>query len=68
MACKECASDYQRKFSVEMNFHFPGYEGLTKPTIWLFPEVVVCLNCGFAEFSVPQDGLQRLTQTDGASA
>jgi len=26
-----CGSDNQRKISTEMNFHFPGYEGLDKP-------------------------------------
>lgn len=60
MACKRCCSDNQRKFTVEMNIHFPGREGLDKPTVWLFPEVVVCLDCGVAEFSIPEADLHRL--------
>jgi hypothetical protein len=68
MACKRCSSDNQRKFSVEMNFHFPGYEGLNKPPVLVFPTVVVCLVCGFAEFIVPEDELRTLaTGTTAAS-
>lgn len=57
MACKRCFSDKQRKFDVEMNFHFPGYEGLDKPPVLVFPMVMVCLHCGFAEFIVPEGEL-----------
>ena len=46
MACKQCSSGDQGKFNVEMNVHFPGYEGLKRPTVWVFPEVVVCLVAG----------------------
>lgn len=49
-----------------MNLHFPGHEGLARPTVWLFPAVVVCLNCGFAEFSIPEKELQDLRS--GAAA
>jgi hypothetical protein len=61
-----CGSDNQRKFSTEMNFHFPGYEGLDKPTVWIFPEVVVCLDCGLAELTVPEAELRTLAK--GATA
>jgi hypothetical protein len=60
MFCKRCSSENLGKFSAEINVHFPGREGLDKPTVWLFPEVVVCLDCGFAEFSIPQAQLLRL--------
>jgi len=49
-----------------MNLHFPGYEGLTKPTVWLFPKVVVCLDCGFAEFTVSLTDLPQLEIGDAA--
>lgn len=68
MACKRCSSECQNRFSAEINIHFPGIEGLTIPTIWVFPEIVVCLDCGFAEFSIPDTELRRLAQgTDGVS-
>jgi len=59
MACK-CSSDHQSPFSMEMNIHFPGREGLDKPTVWVFPKVLVCLDCGFAEFVIPKNELHAL--------
>ena len=32
------------------------------PTVWMFPEVVVCLDCGFAEFVVPKNELHALVE------
>ena len=49
-----------------MNLHFPGREGLDKPTVWVLQEVLVCLECGFAEFTVPGAELYRLAK--GAAA
>jgi len=49
-----------------MTFHLPGYEGLDKPTVWIFPEVVVCLDCGLAELTVPEAELPTLAK--GATA
>jgi hypothetical protein len=67
MPCSHCASDNQKEFGVEMNVHFPGYKGLSRPTLMIFPQVLVCLNCGFAEFSVPEADLRRLVMSNGAS-
>jgi hypothetical protein len=55
-----CVCSQPRTFTAEINIHFPGYEGLTKPTVWVFPQVSVCMNCGLAEFSIPEAELQRL--------
>jgi hypothetical protein len=66
MACKRCSSDRQGNFTAEMNFHFPGAEGLDKPTVWLFPEVVVCLDCGLAEFNVEEPELCTLREGTAA--
>ena len=62
MSCRQCSSANQSKFAAEMNIHFPGREGLQKPTVWVFPEVAVCLNCGFAEFTVPETELSMLVR------
>ena len=60
VACKRCSSENQMKFNTEMNVHFSGREGLEKPTVWAFPEIVVCLDCGFAEFVVAETELKAL--------
>jgi hypothetical protein len=68
MLCKSCGSVNQKKFSAEMGIHFPGLENIDKPTVWVFPEVIVCLDCGMSEFSVPKDELRQLEQSDSATA
>jgi hypothetical protein len=62
MVCKGCHSEKQSVFNGEIAIHFPGLEGLDKSIVWVFPKLVVCLHCGFAEFAVPERELQVLTQ------
>jgi len=50
-----------------MAIHFLELENIDKPVVWLFPEVVVCLDCGTAEFAVPEAELRQLTK-GGAAA
>ena len=50
----------------EIAIHFPGLVGLDKPIVWIFPKVLVCLNCGFTEFGIPEAELRRLQDSDGA--
>ena len=64
MSCQRCLFSQSRTFTAEINVHFPGYQGLTKPTVWVFPQVLVCLNCGFAQFYIPDSELQRLAEDD----
>jgi hypothetical protein len=69
MPCKACHSDKQRVFNGEIAIHFPGLEGLNKSMVWVFPRVVICLHCAFAEFVVPEREMQVLAQgapLDGA--
>lgn len=62
IGCVRCSSENLGEFSGEMNIHFPGYEGLTEPTVWVFPQITVCLNCGYTEFSVSEPELERLAE------
>ena len=57
--CKFCGSPNQAKFGAEICFHFPGMENLEK-TVLVFPDVLVCFDCGMADFSVPETELRRL--------
>jgi hypothetical protein len=58
--CKSCQSDRKRAFSGEIAIHFPGIAGLDKPVVWVFTQLQVCSNCGFAEFTVPEAELSVL--------
>ena len=62
MACNECASERQREFNGELAIHFPGIAGLQRPIVWTFPKLLVCLDCGHAEFSVPERELSVLVK------
>ncbi len=68
MPCKSCGAVKQKKFSAEMGIHFPELKDIDKPTVWVFPEVVVCLDCGGAEFIVPETELRQLAEGDAAAA
>jgi predicted nucleic-acid-binding Zn-ribbon protein len=65
IGCVRCSSKNLGKFSAEMNIHFPGYEGLAEPSVWVFPQLTVCLNCGYTEFSIPAPELQTLVEGCG---
>lgn len=60
MLCQSCRSSEQREFTAEINIHFPGKDGLTKPTVWVFPSLQVCLKCGSAEFAITGAPLRAL--------
>lgn len=60
MACRSCGSENQKEFGAEINIHFPGRKFLDKPAVLVFPKLVVCLNCGFAEFTLPETELRLL--------
>ena len=68
MPCKSCGSVNQRKFSAEMGIHFFRLKNIDKPVVWVFPEAVVCMNCGTAEFAVPEAELRLLCKDNTAEA
>jgi hypothetical protein len=45
MTCEACGSNRLSTFNGEVAIHFPVLEGLDGPIVWVFPKVVVCLNC-----------------------
>lgn len=62
MACNSCGSFKQAKFRSEIDIHFPGLRNVNQRPVMVFPELVVCLNCGKAEFTVPKDELGQLAK------
>ena len=61
--CKTCGSEELRKFTGELAIHFPGLKELEKPIVWVFPRLLVCLNCGSGEFAVPETELRALSDS-----
>jgi hypothetical protein len=62
MSCKSCQSENQRTVNGEIAIHFPGLKGLDKPIVWVYPKLLVCMNCGFTEFAIPETDLRRLEE------
>jgi hypothetical protein len=56
--CPSCVSRNIRKFGSEIGVRFKGIGGLENPVVFVFPEVVVCFNCGHAEFTIPETELR----------
>jgi hypothetical protein len=64
MLCRSCDSGKTREFSAEVSIHFPGMKGRDLPCVWLFPRLRVCLKCGAAQFTIPDNELKQLAKED----
>jgi hypothetical protein len=67
MACKSCGASNQMNFTGEIAIHFPGLNNIDKPAVFVFPEILFCTNCGYAEFAVPENQM-RLLANGGAGS
>ena len=62
MSCLLCGSANRAEFGGEMLIHFRGLKNLDIPPVWVFPELLICLDCGFSQFAIPKDQLALLTR------
>jgi hypothetical protein len=60
MTCYSCRSVNQAEFPAELLIHFGGLKNLDKPGVWVFPKLLVCLDCGFLQSTVPAPELASL--------
>jgi hypothetical protein len=63
MQCKACGSHKQAEFNSEINVHFPRLKNLDKPAVFVFPKLLLCLDCGFTEFTLRESELLLLDET-----
>ena len=68
MACKMCASANLQRLKGELSASFPELQRGTLPPIYVCEDVVVCLDCGFAELVIPAPELERLKKGKAASS
>ena len=68
MKCQKCSSEIPSTFNGEVAIHFPGLKGLDKSIVWVFPKLLVCLNCGFTEFAISETELRVLRDGTDRSA
>jgi hypothetical protein len=62
MSCPLCASSREMEFSAEINVHCSGIKNLDKPSVVVFPKLVICFNCGLSRFTIPEAELALLAQ------
>jgi hypothetical protein len=60
MSCPICASAKQVEYSVEMMVHRTGLKSLDNPSVLVIQKALVCLDCGFSQFTVPKSELALL--------
>jgi hypothetical protein len=60
MNCTSCQSNNQAELASEMMLHFSGLLNIDHPGIPVFPNVLVCLDCGASLFAIPQAELTLL--------
>ena len=62
MACKSRKAENHCLLDAEIGIHFPGRNGPKKRLVMVFPQVVICLDCGVAEFVMPETELRVLSE------
>jgi prolyl-tRNA editing enzyme YbaK/EbsC (Cys-tRNA(Pro) deacylase) len=67
MACKACNSQNLQRLDGELTASLPSLKALKVPPIYVCQSVVVCLDCGFAEFVIPTRELLSLKNAKAAS-
>jgi len=68
-SCTMCTSEHQEEFGTEMNIHFQGLKNVDHPGVLVFPRLLVCLDCGFSWFTIPEAELAMLaTRTPTSEA
>ncbi len=60
MSCAVCTSTNQAEFPAEVNIHFPGLRNADKPGVFVFPRLLICLDCGFSSFVTAESELAQL--------
>ena len=60
MSCRSCGSGNQKGFASEISVHILGLENVDKPTVMVFPRLLVCMDCGFTELAMRENDLRML--------
>jgi hypothetical protein len=68
MYCGSCGSINIDKFRAETGIRRPGLENIDNQTVLVFSQLIVCLDCGRAEFVVPYAELHRLPKRNISAA
>jgi hypothetical protein len=67
LRCRVCGSENVQKLRGEIAMRVPGLKNIDMPIVWVFPDILVCLDCCRAEFAVPEDELRILAKREAAT-
>jgi len=62
LACKRCGSMAQQLLDGELTASFPDFKRSKLPPVYVRSQLLVCLDCGFAELIIPGAELETLKQ------
>jgi hypothetical protein len=61
MQCTSCGSMSVDKFPAEICIHFAGAKNIDRPHVFVFPQLLICLDCRAAQFAVSPRELRLLS-------
>jgi len=56
--CKKCQSEAQAMFPADIRLYMNRTRTISPPPLNPPPDIAVCLDCGYAEFVIPERWLQ----------
>lgn len=66
MPCKACKSDNLQRLDGELTVSSADLKGLKVAPVYVCRDVLICLDCGFAELVIPADELHLLKKGKSA--
>jgi hypothetical protein len=66
MQCKTCKSGNLQKLKGELTASLPGLGAIGVAPVYACQDVLVCLDCGFAELLIPDSQLKLLKTREPA--
>ena len=60
MPCSACGSENKRKFASEIAIHLKQATDELTPPVLAFPQLAICMDCGFMEGRIDKNDLPYL--------
>jgi hypothetical protein len=67
-ACVECGSSNIKRFNAEANIHFAVERELTQASVFAFPRLLICLECGLMQGTLSESELRSLRKGSPVSS
>lgn len=68
MRCRACGSEKLGEYPAEIALHLAGRKNIDRPAVLVFPKIQVCVECGVAEFVVPEAELHLLVEGNSSAS